>query len=487
MSRSVQFLHPLLQLADGPVLTEGLNDPALSVAPTLETERRSERDFTDALASGEDLSAQRWGLIVPMGSTGDRLLESISPLIEERARQQDSKKEEVVVLRVPPGSDLSIQAARTWREQYYDTIATWDRPTYLLILGNLHEVAESIHHVLSERLVGRLAFSQPSGEPDFVAYRQYAEKVLRWESTPSPETEARARILVVRDGTPATEMAMDALVKPLLSLVDRAGARFPVSDINPEEQAWLINGDGLVTQGSRRPATVLFTASHGYGGPRGGWGAGQSEEQRQAQGALCFALRGARLYGRDIAAMESFLPGGIWFMLACYGAGTPHSSHYRHWLERLAKSNEFAGSAASVLRALPSASERPFIAAVPQAALAHPEGPLACIGHLDLAWSYSFQDFDTGRARSRPDAFFGVLRTLARRGRVGMAYLQLLQAQHMANNYLSYLYDTAEETNTPPPAAQLGHLWMLRQDLAGYILLGDPAARLPLRPSSRAI
>jgi hypothetical protein len=30
--------------------------------------------------------------------------------------------------------------------------------------------------------------------------------------------------------------------------------------------------------------------------------------------------------------------------------------------------------------------------------------------------------------------------------------------------------------------ARLGHLWMLRQDLLGYVLLGDPAARLPLTP-----
>ena len=28
--------------------------------------------------------------------------------------------------------------------------------------------------------------------------------------------------------------------------------------------------------------------------------------------------------------------------------------------------------------------------------------------------------------------------------------------------------------------ARRGHLWMLRQDLAGYVLLGDPAVRLPV-------
>ena len=33
-------------------------------------------------------------------------------------------------------------------------------------------------------------------------------------------------------------------------------------------------------------------------------------------------------------------------------------------------------------------------------------------------------------------------------------------------------------------AAKRSHLWMLRQDLAGYILLGDPAVRLPLQPAA---
>ena len=36
---------------------------------------------------------------------------------------------------------------------------------------------------------------------------------------------------------------------------------------------------------------------------------------------------------------------------------------------------------------------------------------------------------------------------------------------------------------TEPPAEVLhrAHLWMTRHDLAGYILLGDPAVRLPIR------
>ena len=47
-----------------------------------------------------------------------------------------------------------------------------------------------------------------------------------------------------------------------------------------------------------------------------------------SRGALTFcqhcAGRGRRLSGDDLRALRTpFLPGGVWFMLACYGAGTP--------------------------------------------------------------------------------------------------------------------------------------------------------------------
>jgi hypothetical protein len=34
--------------------------------------------------------------------------------------------------------------------------------------------------------------------------------------------------------------------------------------------------------------------------------------------------------------------------------------------------------------------------------------------------------------------------------------------------------------DAPPEAARKAELWLLQHDLAGYILLGDPAVRLPL-------
>ena len=98
----------------------------------------------------------------------------------------------------------------------------------------------------------------------------------------------------------------------------------------------------------------------------------------------------ATLYELNGLRGQPFLPGGMWFYLACFGAGTPASSAYHPWLSRLSDEGAYGGSLGAVLRALPAPGERPFVAALPQAALASPRGPLAVIGHLDLAWTYGF-------------------------------------------------------------------------------------------------
>jgi hypothetical protein len=175
-------------------------------------------------------------------------------------------------------------------------------------------------------------------------------------------------------------------------------------------------------------------------------------------------------------------------MLACYGAGTPDTSAYRHWLESLSQINEFAGPATAVLKGLPKAGERPFIAAIPQAVLQNPEGPLAFLGHIDLAWTYSFTELDSGSAMDRPGKFIQIVADLLKGNRVGIALRSLMLALGSANTELPTLYDRQASAGNAPLSqageARRGHLWMLRQDLASYIVLGDPAARLPLASGS---
>jgi hypothetical protein len=131
--------------------------------------------------------------------------------------------------------------------------------------------------------------------------------------------------------------------------------------------------------------------------------------------------------------------------------------------------------------------EKPFIAALPQAALANPEGPLAVMGHVDLAWSFGFRD----HGRPTPSRFLGVLKALAEGGRAGVALSALQRFVTETSIELTMLYNQEQARASETPSAidpvRWAELWMVRQDLANYVLLGDPAVRLPLaRPTAKA-
>jgi len=434
-------------------------------------------DFWEEGDDPNDLAAQRWGLLVPEGPAGDRLLAVIAPLIKLREEHQDGHP--ALVYRIPPKLDMA--GAAEWRKKHFDTsVDTPDLPRYQLILGDLDQVPLAVQQVQqADGYVGRLAFTREEG------YEAYVDKVLRWERTPSPLSQGRALFYTVQDGTAATAAGHKSLVEPGLSLSRKRqeSGRFPATEILDLGDGSTSTPDELMGPQVQPEAQVLFSVSHGEGAPRGGWKSPQ--DQRERQGAMSFGREG-RLGASDFASRH-FLPGGVWFMLACYGAGTPDTSAYRHWLERLKQLGQFGGRVEGVLAGLPTPQNRPFIASVPQAALENPNGPLAFMGHVDLAWTYSFSELDTGKSVSRPQRFMDIVRSVLKTDRLGISFRELIRFFSITNTELTSLVDRDEGrsggTLSPEDRARRAHLWMLRQDLAGYILLGDPAARLPLSNS----
>ena len=459
-------LHLLLAHDDdgSPVLEDGLPDAATKERD----DETSKKAFLDAWEEGgepDDLEEQRWGVIAPEGPDGDRLLALIRPLIEARREAQDGH--EVKIYRAPIG--LSPVDAARWRKTYFDagTEISTDLPRYQLILGDLDQVSLGLQQAQSSMgFVGRLSFRDERG------YEAYVDKVLRWEKA-QREADARVKLFTVHDRTAATMIGYRALVQPGIDMLRKRG--YEAEDLGDRQVP--SPSEFLAIVKSPDP-TILFSVSHGTGAPRGGWKS--YEEQRERQGAMSFGREG-KLAGSDIND-DPFLPGGLWFMLACYGAGTPTSSAYRHWLERLKQAGQFGGQTQSVITSLPSGDQAPFIAALPQAVLANPNGPLAVMGHIDLAWTYSFEERDTGKGLSRPAKFAEILRSGLKGDRVGISFRELVRLLIVINHELTALHDDSAKRgpSEPSDAAQSGHLWMLRQDLSGYILLGDPAARLPI-------
>jgi hypothetical protein len=460
-----------------PVLGESLPLDAASTQPR-PAELPSGKDLIDPGVDPNSLPDQRWGVVVPEGPLGDRLLALIEPLRRLREEEQGAPAR---VYRVKP--DLDAMQAVRWKDAVLrdETEFETEQPGYLLLLGDFDHVSLELQQVLgSDGFAGRLAFSSDAG------YEAYVDKVLRWSREHSRASAGRALLFTAHDGTAATTVGYRALMAPSLESLRKLREMGSLSAESlaelGEPENWSVRQ--LLAQVASPQPSVLFTMSHGLGAPRGGWRS--VDEQRARQGAM--SLGGEGTLDASALASTPFLPGGIWFFLACFGAGTPARSAYYPWLAQLREVGMYPGRLEHLLAALPREGERPFVAALPQAVLANPQGPLAVVGHVDLAWTYSFQDL--GRvARNRPSRFQGLLRTLLEGRRAGVGLSALLRFFNEANTELTTLYDHEESArlagrDSSVDSAERAHLWMLRQDLFGYILLGDPAVRLPLTPPS---
>lgn len=466
---SLSPVHLLLSRADTglPFLTDGLND--LEGLPAPQVGDRPDI-LLDVGKDPQSLPYQRWGIVAPKGDRGARLLDLIRPLIERRARQQEDK--EVRIERVDPV--LSMDEAMDWKRRNWNLTSSDARslPRYQLILGDLHEVPLSVQQALAlDGFTGRLAFDADED------YRAYAEKVLRWEDDPAPTEQGDAILFTADDGSASTVTGHELLVKPNLAKLQRA------QTLGHLKAASVLEGGGRGTdagrlldmvQHSHRP-TVLFSLSHGDGAPVGGWPAG--EQAKALQGAMRFGP-GRRLAAEDLPD-KPFLPGGIWFMFACYGAGTPEQCAYTPWLQHIFSAPEAQWHVARLQEALPKPGERPFVAALPKRLLAAEHGPLAFLGHVDLAWSYSFEELDQG-GFSRAGRFLGALRSLIEGERVGVALHELLRGGQDLSEHLAYLREKQGAADATQ-AETIAHIALAKEDLRSYILLGDPAARLPIR------
>lgn len=471
----VHKLHLLLSHYDSgePVLRDGMPEEAAAEIDVEDV--RSDtgpRSYWEEGGDPMDLEEQRWGVFVPDTPEGERLLELIRPLMEFRREQQGGH--EIKTYRVP--TKLSPTEAARWRKENFDTQfdVSADLPRYQLLLGDLHQLPLSVQQCQgTDGFVGRLCFREDK------EYEAYVEKVLKWEKART-QVEPRAKFFTVHDGTAATMIGYRALIKPGIDILNVRHEN--IEDLGDKDMPSPSEFLDMV----RDPTpTMLFSVSHGAGAPRGGWKS--FEEQRDRQGAMSFGREG-KLAGGDIGDAP-FLPGGIWFMLACYGAGTPDNSAYRHWLEKLKSIGQFGGNAQSVLASLPTGDLPPFIARLPQRVLANPNGPLAVMGHIDLAWTYSFEERDSGKKPvTRPGKFMDLVRSALRGDRAGICFRNLVRFITHANKELSDLYDLAEREGDAHTAdkARLGHLWMLRQDMEGYVLLGDPAVRIPAMKKPKA-
>lgn len=416
----------------------------------------------DAAADPNDLVKQRYAVLAPEGPAGDRLLSLVRPLLERRRAEQGGQS--IYQVRLP--ANINNEQARQFRAERIRENA----PRYWLVLGDFSDISlETTNALATHYFVGRLGLSKDDD------YRAYVEKIVRWEDTPTTAAQGQTILCSVRDGAPATALAQRSLMRPLedICVSERALDRFGTSNIFHRHPTSLSDLSSLFQTSE---PSVLFSASHGAGPPRCGYASAM--EQRRLSGSLCI--------GRDILTGDDigerpFLPGGIWFYFACYGAGTPARSAFIPWLHDLVHQGSLSSDAAEI--ATLGLAGEPFLGALPKAALANPNGPLAVLGHVDLAWSLSFADAGT-RGERHTMRFSSAMRALVEGRRAGIAHGELTRFFLDTSHALTEMYDAEKRGDASlhdrDRAVRKAQLWLRRHDVGHYVLLGDPAVRLPL-------
>ena len=333
-------------------------------------------------------------------------------------------------------------------------------PYYLLIVGDPETIPYRFQYELDVQFaVGRIHFDTLD------EYARYARSVVQAERADTPRPRRAVFFGVRNNHDEATQLGADLLVDPLAKelAASRIAARerWTVETV-PSAEATKARL-GRLLGGSDTPA-LLFTASHGMGFDNG------DPAQLACQGALLcqdwpgpVAWQGAipnEFYfaGHDLAA-DADLLGLISFHFACFGAGTPRFDEFP----------ELPGGD------VPEIAAQDFVAALPKRLLGHARGgALAMVGHVERAWSYSFEWEEAGAQLA---VFSSTLQRLLRGWPVG-------HAMEYFNNRYSELSTslTSEireiERGKIADDLELAFLWTANNDARSFVIVGDPAVRL---------
>lgn len=412
----------------------------------LDTPTRRLREVIDGVEP-QKVEQAGWGVIV---AKSDELindaLDALQPLLDLRQREAGSLYREYL------GKDGYIAG-----EDKLDFLARHGAgpgrvdpkkvPYYLLLVGSPEHIPYEFQYGLDlHHAVGRIYFKSKS------QYAAYAKGVVNTAEASPPSKVA----FFGPDQDSGTRVSLEALLKPLIEGVrGKYGCQveeFLGKEATKATLARLLGGDNT--------PSLLFSAGHGL--------QFESDDKRQEtyQGALVCqrpsdveeSLFDYVFSGEDIRD-QARLSGLISFLFACHSAGTPLFDDF-----------------ASTPREQCRIAQRPFVSHLAQRLLGHPRGgALAVIGHVHQVWQQSFFWRQTG---SQPHPFLETLVRLLSGAPLGWAMEPLNQRFADLSFALGELLKEAF-LGRPLDLSALAELWLASQDARNYVVLGDPAVRLP--------
>ncbi len=419
----------------------------------------------------KNLASSGWGVIFPVGQEA-ALRQALEPLLALRRRQAGERYREYLVEAdgAPPtrGTERVESAAERFLADHGGPggpVNPEKMPYYRVIVGPPTELSYLFQFQLSQTFaVGRIAF------PDLADYRRYADSVVAAEEGRVVRPKRVALFGPDHPGDGATELSSTFLLDPLgarLAKWTQKGEPFESFGTQVERGDRATKAQlGRLLGGPDTPA-LLVTAGHGVGFPA------TDPTQADRQGALlCQDWPG---YGEDgryrpaeptdyFAAGDlgsNARPAGlISFHFACYGLGTPEEDEYAHRrpgqpIERKAR--------------------HALVARLPQRLLSHERGgALAVVGHVERAWSYSFQGPGN---QSSTEAFESFTAALLAGLPVGAAMDYFSQRAGVLATRIVELEDQRDRGREVDGEKVLSLLTAYK-DARSYAVLGDPAVRL---------
>jgi len=333
-------------------------------------------------------------------------------------------------------------------------------PYYLLIVGSPEKIPYSFQYLVDvQYAVGRIEFDTPA------EYRLYAENVVAAEKENLTLPKRAVFFGVSNPGDSVTAGSAKGLIKPMAVKTEAEGWTVECPPVEETTRARLKK---IV---SDAPSLMLI-ACHGCK-----MSMQNPKDQKALAGALLcqdyeFPSNGPdgkplsapitmnHLFKAADVPESARLHGSIILLFACYGAGMPKFEDFV-----LGETRE---------QVAPEA----FVAALPRRLLAHPGGgALAVIGHVERAWSTSFEG---ARAdREQVQTFWSTWLRLMKGYRVGyaMEYFNIKYAE-MSTALAIKIRNDGVIPDKPPEAPELVSLWEAQHDARNYCVIGDPAVRI---------
>lgn len=406
----------------------------------------------------EDLAQAGWGVVFAADDPdASAASEALSPLLRRRQEQAGALyKEFHGPDGLRPGESGSQFLAR-----HGSAPGPVDPkkgvPYYLLLVGTPTRIPFDVQADIDVRhAVGRLDLGGAA------ALAEYAQGVVAREQRADAGAGGLARRLAMfataNRGDISTQRSARRLAAPVANAFADAHAAWQVDRLLADAATKAALGALLRDPA---PPAILFTATHGAVYPAG------AAEQRALQGALVTQEWpgpleaagpldvGARFAAEDLDP-SARLDGMVAFLFACFGVGTPAA-------------DEFLPPEVATKALAPE----PFESALPRALLARGAG--AVIGHVERAWTASFSWPGAGSATT---VFEDALAMLAQGRRVGAAVECLNQRYaEISVDLAAALEKTAKGKQNQ---SEVAGLWLARTDARNYVVLGDPAVRVPL-------